>query len=47
MIAPYVTGYDAGSWKDTSVTELTIKDFTASFTLDESYPLGAGCKIEI
>lgn len=47
MIAPYLTGYDTGTWKDTSVTELTIEDFSATFTLDETYPLGAGCKVEI
>jgi hypothetical protein len=47
MIAPYLTGYDSGSWKETSVNERTIKDFSATFTLDESYPLGAGCKIDL
>lgn len=47
MVAPYLTGYESGSWKETSVNERTIRDFQASFTLDDTYPLGSGCLIDI
>lgn len=47
MIVPYKVGYESGSWKETSVTELTIRDFSATFTLDDQHTLGAGCTVEI
>jgi hypothetical protein len=47
MVTAYATGYDAGSWKETSVTEKSVKDFSATFTLDVTYPLGTGCLIDI
>jgi len=47
MITAYKKGYESGTWKETSVTERTIRDFSATFTLDDSHALGAGCSIEI
>lgn len=37
MITPYKKGYEAGSWKESSVTERTIRDFSATFTLEDTH----------
>lgn len=47
LVAPYLTGYSSATWKETSVYELTIRDFQASFSLDDLYPLGVGVIVDI
>jgi hypothetical protein len=47
LVAPYLNGYTSATWKETSVYERTIRDFSASFSLDDLAPLGSGCKIDI
>lgn len=47
MIIPYKKGFEAGSWKESSVTERTIRDFSATFTLEDTHTLGVGCYIQI
>jgi hypothetical protein len=45
MITPFKKGYESGSWKETSVTERTIRDFSATFTLEDTHTLGENCYI--
>lgn len=47
MIIPYKLGYEAASWKEETVLEGAIRDFSATFTLDDAHTLGENCSIEI